>query len=1179
MKAYRDGSHSSGKSRTGSISSSGSGGSQTRSRSQAGSEASLSPSPRGVSSGQGKALVREPSTGSGRVQRQRSLKNSNDEALKRSRPHQAGYQLSQDLHDKQVEMLERKYGGSIRSRRAARTIQRAYRQYCMTRNFQKLRHSCNERRLSKRLSELGRSNSVWGDRLSNDFTAAANTGSLDSILGYNRSVNDVDSTNNNRGVDDGGGGGGVGIEDTVDSLSRNLTNMVADLETAINNNNPNTLFQQHHVYGTSSLDRDAGTRRSSSGPPPPQRVDSRRRSDQLQQQPSFQPTGLSRNAFSTPGFSQEAAGNYPRMSGQQKGKSAGMASTYSNGADLMTRGVTSYTEATPSTAAGEFVRAAPLDAAGTPVGGVDPHSMDFETLLESKETDILTDSFHSSEGGHDIMSGGPGQHHSQYHPGSLPNRPSVTSIGSTGSDGGGGGRGSSFDSFRTISIDPSDYLASEADMDNLGDQGEHPASPTSPGYKEQMNAAQMRYYMANPQTKYRNSQAQQQQQMQSTPKVAVVAPSSRSTDASPIWKRKGDGPPSATSSSSANTSSLASATSTPPPANNLGLDPKKRMSNISETSELESLDENSCLTANSSSDNDATSTENISIGGSSGTLNVGMGSSGALGGSDGSLSYQRKLRMSMTNPDSPASSQTVPRVNDKKRKRLYRIGLNLFNKKPEKGLDFLLDNMFLDSSPRNVARFFITRKGLSKQMIGEFLGNLQNPFNQEVLQYFCEEIDLSGLQVDLALRKFQCHFRMPGEAQKIERLMEAFADRYCECNPDQVKNFKSSDTVFLLAFAIIMLNTDLHNPSVKAERKMKLDDFVKNLRGIDDGGDIDRDILAGIYERVKGQEFKAGTDQVTQVMKVEQTIIGKRPILALSHRRLVCYCRLYEVHDYNKKEKLGLHQREVFLFNDLLLVTKIFSKKKTGITYSFRNSLSLCGMQVYLFETPHYQYGIQLTNNIDGKPLITFNARNDHDRQKFVEDLKESILETNGMEQLRIEEEMSRHRGGGHHHHPSHHHHHTLDKRYANDDAAHRVLAYDLAKPGYNGNASQGGAGDGNGGGNRLSAPEYGLKKVAYSNSLSDLTTDPIMKRGSSGASLDSGMASGSLGSTSSDSHPSGTVFASSTTSQTSGRTLTGGVSPSPGAGAAGSKRPASSSQPRNSPIVLKPGLPDGTRV
>lgn len=43
--------------------------------------------------------------------------------------------------------------------------------------------------------------------------------------------------------------------------------------------------------------------------------------------------------------------------------------------------------------------------------------------------------------------------------------------------------------------------------------------------------------------------------------------------------------------------------------------------------------------------------------------------------------------------------------------------------------------------------------------------------------------------------------------------------------------------------------------------------------------------------------------------------------LALPHRRLVCYCRLYEVYDVSKKERPGVHQREVFLFNDLLMVS------------------------------------------------------------------------------------------------------------------------------------------------------------------------------------------------------------------------------------------------------------------
>lgn len=41
---------------------------------------------------------------------------------------------------------------------------------------------------------------------------------------------------------------------------------------------------------------------------------------------------------------------------------------------------------------------------------------------------------------------------------------------------------------------------------------------------------------------------------------------------------------------------------------------------------------------------------------------------------------------------------------------------------------------FLDNAPHAVARFLISRKGLSKQMIGEYLGDLQNPFNAAALE-------------------------------------------------------------------------------------------------------------------------------------------------------------------------------------------------------------------------------------------------------------------------------------------------------------------------------------------------------------------------------------------------------------------------------------------------------------
>ena len=57
-------------------------------------------------------------------------------------------------------------------------------------------------------------------------------------------------------------------------------------------------------------------------------------------------------------------------------------------------------------------------------------------------------------------------------------------------------------------------------------------------------------------------------------------------------------------------------------------------------------------------------------------------------------------------------------------------------------------------------------------------------------------------------------FRLPGEAQKIDRLMEKFAERFVSCNPE---TFKSADVAYVLAYSVIMLNTDAHNPGVKVK--------------------------------------------------------------------------------------------------------------------------------------------------------------------------------------------------------------------------------------------------------------------------------------------------------------------------------------------------------------------------
>lgn len=59
----------------------------------------------------------------------------------------------------------------------------------------------------------------------------------------------------------------------------------------------------------------------------------------------------------------------------------------------------------------------------------------------------------------------------------------------------------------------------------------------------------------------------------------------------------------------------------------------------------------------------------------------------------------------------------------------------------------------------------------------------RDEFNIAVLHAFLDLHEFSDLNLVQALRQFLWSFRLPGEAQKIDRMMEAFAQRYCRCNP------------------------------------------------------------------------------------------------------------------------------------------------------------------------------------------------------------------------------------------------------------------------------------------------------------------------------------------------------------------------------------------------------------
>ena len=58
------------------------------------------------------------------------------------------------------------------------------------------------------------------------------------------------------------------------------------------------------------------------------------------------------------------------------------------------------------------------------------------------------------------------------------------------------------------------------------------------------------------------------------------------------------------------------------------------------------------------------------------------------------------------------------------------------------------------------------------------------------------------------------HTHSQGEAQKIDKIMEIFALEYFKHNKE-IGSVRSEDAAYILSFAIMMLHTALHNPSVK----------------------------------------------------------------------------------------------------------------------------------------------------------------------------------------------------------------------------------------------------------------------------------------------------------------------------------------------------------------------------
>ncbi|CAG8632618.1 9478_t:CDS:2, partial [Ambispora leptoticha] len=225
--------------------------------------------------------------------------------------------------------------------------------------------------------------------------------------------------------------------------------------------------------------------------------------------------------------------------------------------------------------------------------------------------------------------------------------------------------------------------------------------------------------------------------------------------------------------------------------------------------------------------------------------------------------------------DHPAQYQEIMT-----RKQTLQAGIRLFNTKPQKGLQFLIENNFCKKDTDDVVSFLMTTPGLNKAAIGEYLGE-SDAEAIKVMHTFVDRMDFTGLGFVDALRSFLQTFRLPGESQKISRIMEKFADRYCETNPDI---FANADTAYTLAYSVIMLNTDQHSAQVK--RRMDKSEFIKNNRGINNNNDLPQEFLGAIFDNIAKNEIVLEDEQISEVAKTAINIANERERQELYDREI-----------------------------------------------------------------------------------------------------------------------------------------------------------------------------------------------------------------------------------------------------------------------------------------------------
>ena len=230
--------------------------------------------------------------------------------------------------------------------------------------------------------------------------------------------------------------------------------------------------------------------------------------------------------------------------------------------------------------------------------------------------------------------------------------------------------------------------------------------------------------------------------------------------------------------------------------------------------------------------------------------------------------------------------------NNLKKKYELQTAAEKFNYKIKSGISYLKKVGYLnigtpvDTQAKNMVKFLRYTSSLKKKNIGDFLGE-NTELSKKTLKYFGESFDFKNIHIIQAMRIFLSTFQLPSEGQQIDRILESFSNKYFLDNKNSF--FPNSDCVFYLTYAIMILQTELHNPNVK--NKMSPERFIKIFEA-KEYQNLTREYLEDIYEQIQEEPLSlAELDE-----ERENNISGKTEEKYAREKQ-----RIVKEYDFNKK--------------------------------------------------------------------------------------------------------------------------------------------------------------------------------------------------------------------------------------------------------------------------------------